>query len=234
MISGVPDNTSNYEEQKARNLIEKKTVINLIEAFAVAVKHYLRGEDGIRYEDLYHLVKFLPPYALPAGLPSVVDLSGTPTGRSSGGTRHSVSRSELRKSAEDQLPLPVTSEPRYSTSKSSKPRPGGENFLLPASIPPQRTIFDVFPFSLLVRHLIGWGKHVKGRKAANVRARERAISHNIPLEISLYLVGFELFCPAVADSSRLQSSYISALQNREGVDAGTNSEHSQETVLSPL
>lgn len=25
-------------------MIEKKTVINLVEAFAVAVKHYLRGE----------------------------------------------------------------------------------------------------------------------------------------------------------------------------------------------
>ena len=35
---------------KACALVEKKSVINLIEAFAVAVKHYLRGEDGIYYE----------------------------------------------------------------------------------------------------------------------------------------------------------------------------------------
>jgi putative membrane protein len=37
----MPDN-----EKKARVLVEKKTVLNLIDAFGVAVKHYLRGEDG--------------------------------------------------------------------------------------------------------------------------------------------------------------------------------------------
>jgi ion channel-forming bestrophin family protein len=56
------------DERRARNIIEKKTVINLIEAFAIAVKHYLRGEEGIQYIDLYHLVKFLPSYAFPAGV----------------------------------------------------------------------------------------------------------------------------------------------------------------------
>jgi hypothetical protein len=34
------------KETKARVLIEKKTVLNLIDAFGVAVKHYLRGEEG--------------------------------------------------------------------------------------------------------------------------------------------------------------------------------------------
>lgn len=41
---------SEEEEAKARSLVEKKSVINLLEAFAVAVKHYLRGEDGIYYQ----------------------------------------------------------------------------------------------------------------------------------------------------------------------------------------
>lgn len=35
---------------RAKMLVEKKTVINLLGAYAVAVKHYLRGEDGIYYE----------------------------------------------------------------------------------------------------------------------------------------------------------------------------------------
>jgi hypothetical protein len=35
------------EENKVRVLIEKKTVLNLIDAFSVAVKHYLRGETGM-------------------------------------------------------------------------------------------------------------------------------------------------------------------------------------------
>ena len=46
---------TNPDEVAARVLVEKKTVINLTEAFAVAVKHYLRGEEGIYYVDLYHL-----------------------------------------------------------------------------------------------------------------------------------------------------------------------------------
>jgi hypothetical protein len=37
------------EEVKTRVLIEKKTAINLLEAFAVAVKHYLRGEEGSKF-----------------------------------------------------------------------------------------------------------------------------------------------------------------------------------------
>jgi len=89
----TPDPPPNSEEGQtvedavARSLVEKKTIINLVEAFGVAVKHYLRGEDGIYYQfvayieggalshhfhrDLYYLVKFLPAYALPAGRPSL-------------------------------------------------------------------------------------------------------------------------------------------------------------------
>ena len=33
------------------------SVINLIEGFAVAVKHHLRGETGIYYDDLYYLLR---------------------------------------------------------------------------------------------------------------------------------------------------------------------------------
>jgi hypothetical protein len=35
------------EEKRVRVLIEKKTVLNLVDAFCVAVKHYLRGESGM-------------------------------------------------------------------------------------------------------------------------------------------------------------------------------------------
>ncbi|KAG2353035.1 Bestrophin, RFP-TM, chloride channel-domain-containing protein, partial [Suillus spraguei] len=52
----IPDNAypsaqaltdQQQEEYKAKTLIEKKSAVNLLEAFAVAVKHYLRDEDGI-------------------------------------------------------------------------------------------------------------------------------------------------------------------------------------------
>ena len=35
------------EEKRIRVLVEKKTVLNLVDAFCVAVKHYLRGESGM-------------------------------------------------------------------------------------------------------------------------------------------------------------------------------------------
>ncbi|KAI0349358.1 hypothetical protein OH77DRAFT_1582217 [Trametes cingulata] len=40
-----------------RVMAEKRTALGLIEGFVVAVKHHLRGEMGIYYEDLYPLVK---------------------------------------------------------------------------------------------------------------------------------------------------------------------------------
>lgn len=52
------------ERERAKALIEKRTIVNLLEAFAVASKHYLRAEGGIYYEDLYHLVKMLPKSVL--------------------------------------------------------------------------------------------------------------------------------------------------------------------------
>lgn len=188
-MPGAPGQTDSAEERRARTLLEKKTVLNLIEAFGTSVKHYLRGEEGIFYEDLYHLVKFLPPYALPAGLPSAVDVNEMPTNHSSDDTRHSTSRHGPKRSTEGRLPLPVTSEPRSPIS--AKFRSGDESFLLPARNPPQFAIFDVFPFSLLVKQLTKRGKDVGGKKAARLRAREHVISHNIPLEISLYLVRFQ-------------------------------------------
>jgi hypothetical protein len=65
-----------------------------------------------------------------------------------------------------------------------------EDYLLPARNPPRYSSFDVFPLSLFVQCLTKRGKDVKGKKGARARAKLRnsAISHNLPLEISLYLV----------------------------------------------
>ncbi|EIN05576.1 UPF0187-domain-containing protein [Punctularia strigosozonata HHB-11173 SS5] len=240
----VPDTTDGAskspEETKARSLIEKKTVINLLEGFAVAVKHYLRGEDGIHYVDLYHLVKHLPSYALPAGVPSAANLtdedilSPLPE-KPSEANGHHDGTSELRSvrsraSSNTSLPMPATA-PRASHPGGGRPRkpsvaappmsprsaasrfptasigPGEEGFLLPARTPPQYGLFDLFPFSLLVRFLDKKGKDVGGKKAARLRAKRRGRegSHNIPLEISFYL-----------------SSYVAALQQRKCLDPPTN------------
>ncbi|KAG6852778.1 hypothetical protein C0991_009177 [Blastosporella zonata] len=51
------------EQAELQVIIEKKTMINLIQAFSVAVKHFLRSEPGVYYQDLYPLICFLPRYA---------------------------------------------------------------------------------------------------------------------------------------------------------------------------
>ncbi|KAF9445947.1 UPF0187-domain-containing protein [Macrolepiota fuliginosa MF-IS2] len=38
-------------------MAEKKMALDLVEGFAVALKHHIRGELGVYYQDLYHLVK---------------------------------------------------------------------------------------------------------------------------------------------------------------------------------
>ncbi|KAF8488259.1 Bestrophin, RFP-TM, chloride channel-domain-containing protein [Gautieria morchelliformis] len=44
-------------EEIGQSMREKRIALELIEAFAVAVKHYVRGELGIYYEDLYPVVR---------------------------------------------------------------------------------------------------------------------------------------------------------------------------------
>ncbi|KAG2130681.1 Bestrophin, RFP-TM, chloride channel-domain-containing protein [Suillus clintonianus] len=223
------------EENKARTLIEKTSVVNLLEAFAVAVKHYLRGEDGIYYEDLYHLVKFLPTIPLPPTIPSVVDLTrprnsmGDDVPASPRSGQFHGSGLTRRAPAPGQLPLPNTA-PTPSTrvttfatdntlhvdgrsQKGEKYSTGPEElYLSPAMNPPKYSLFDLFPFSLLLRLLTKNGVdkngvYVKGRRAARLRAamRNGRNSYNIPLEISLYL-----------------GSYVSTLQSRKTIiDAPT-------------
>jgi ion channel-forming bestrophin family protein len=221
----LPDDTSGpqpLDQRKARALIEKKTVINLLEAFAISVKHYLRGEEGIFYEDLYHLVKFLPAYALPKGIGSTADFNDMRSLRS-GNSPHnrkppqsSIYQSKTLGSGVDisarsqsysapHLPLPASptrKQPDFlkpvsevavaQESLQEKPNLNGidDEYLLPSRIPPKYGLFDFFPFSLLVRRLTKRGVDVKGKKAARMRAKLKGsvISHNIPLEISLYLV----------------------------------------------
>lgn len=209
--------------------------------------------------DLYYLVKFLPAYQLPAGMPSAADLLQSEAelnsttspesdlqygnGPSSEGPRPSFasqasglhhrntpsSPAILPQHVNDVSPntprgLTINPDegkhigfsnlmsPRYIPSRRSvyeKERfilnkNEEESDLLPAYMPPKYSYFDLFPFSLLVKFLTEKGKEVRGKKAAKWRARLRnqAVSHNLPLEISLYIVSNDLlvFTPSVTDA----------------------------------
>jgi len=76
--------------------------------------------------------------------------------------------------------------------------------LLPSRTPPKSSLYDVFPISLIGKLLAQRGVEVSGKAQARARARKGITSHNIPLEITLYI-----------------SSYVSTLQSRKHLDAPT-------------
>ena len=168
---------------------------------SVAVKHYLRGEEDIYYVDLYHLTKFLPAYGLPAGRP-------TQAGYTEGGLTSGDPKLDTMGTAVG-LPLPATASSSRFKSVDTETA-SSEPDLLPAYDPPKSSIFDLWPFSAFVQALIKNGYTISGKKAARERAKQRPgkegeiVSHNVPLEITLYL-----------------SSYIAALQKRKVIDVPT-------------
>ncbi|KAI9234054.1 MAG: Bestrophin, RFP-TM, chloride channel-domain-containing protein [Podila humilis] len=52
-------------EKETRDLLEKKSAINLLVAFAYSTKHYLREEYGYNYEDMVDLLNNIPKYSIP-------------------------------------------------------------------------------------------------------------------------------------------------------------------------
>ncbi|KAF9113969.1 hypothetical protein BGX27_000432 [Mortierella sp. AM989] len=53
------------DETEIRDLLEKKSAINLLVAFAFATKHYLREEYGYNYSDMIDLLAHIPKYSIP-------------------------------------------------------------------------------------------------------------------------------------------------------------------------
>ncbi|KAG0216411.1 hypothetical protein BGX28_002881 [Mortierella sp. GBA30] len=53
-------------ETETRDLLEKKSAINLLVAFAFATKHYLREEYGYNYDDMADLLTHIPKYSIPS------------------------------------------------------------------------------------------------------------------------------------------------------------------------
>ncbi|CAE6413481.1 unnamed protein product [Rhizoctonia solani] len=55
-----PENSEASSEASTRILTEKRKIMDLVMAFGIAVKYYLRGEEGIEHEDFRGLVKNCP------------------------------------------------------------------------------------------------------------------------------------------------------------------------------
>ncbi|KAG0694489.1 Bestrophin, RFP-TM, chloride channel-domain-containing protein [Suillus ampliporus] len=225
-----PLSDEEMEQDQAKTLIEKKTVVNLLEAYAVSVKHYLRGEDGIYYDDLYPLISFLSPcsYSLPAIIPpanppelhrglthaSTYSHCSHNVPASPGTTQ--VPESPYHLSGSNQVPLASIPEDilRPANQNMTSAKEGtinsiellhNEEFIRPSAMRPMRSWRKAFPFSFFLWIWIIIKKDAGRAVGVNDPRRDfRSSKNNVPLEISLFL-----------------SSYISALQVRKTVDAPT-------------
>jgi len=179
-------------------------MINLLLAFAVSVKHFIRDEPGVYYEDLYPLISFLPRYANGA---TGVESEKLPLWHEDDQARHrhiTVPVTQLGADSASQNSSrggsPV-SDPEKALAQVACDRP-----LKPARNPPPTTIYDIIPILRFPR----WIVH-KITRTARARGRGKARRHNeyveshIPVEITLVLSNYTAWCmrkgllqPAVA------------------------------------
>jgi len=188
------------ENEKVRAMIEKKTMVNLVQAFSVSLKHYLRGEYGIYYEDLYHLLCILPKYNQvgPKAFSGIPQLPGKLASQDSSFVvevekAYSIGSEDgvPRPSSLFQLPTVQPADPMNPPTK-----------LLPGYNPPRKTAYDHFPFLKIFRTLAKGSMNVSGLRQAS--DRRYCPEENIPLEILWHL-----------------SLYLSTLQARKVIDVPT-------------
>ncbi|KAL7424403.1 hypothetical protein Q5752_000085 [Cryptotrichosporon argae] len=162
VLPAVPDDPAEKARDEARGLIEKRTVVRMAEAFAAALKHYLRGEEGTHYEDLYDLVNFIPALDFPSGLPDPTEAS----------MRAGLPRHRRPTVTAEQSATPSTKDMSPSVSRT---RPT----LRPARLDPDAfDIRDVWPIRLLFR---------SRRSAAGKTDSAGSAGHNVPLEIAMFM-----------------------------------------------
>ncbi|KAH8917547.1 UPF0187-domain-containing protein [Atractiella rhizophila] len=240
----VPEDPANIpEEEKVKATLEKKTMINIIEAFAISVKHYLRGEDGVFYQDLWPLVAYLPKYHLPSAIisdtemlstephednserlaPRPSDLSNTSQRRPStlmgtlGSTSASVSFADSKSALNQSFIKPNSHPVRMETLSAPLQHSGIPHPPIPLkpsrNPPPWNIIDDLFTFLIPIRSML---KYVS--KRARRKELERRKSNNMRKGRKR---------PALENENlpleliMLMSGYTSSLQRRKIIDVPT-------------
>jgi predicted membrane chloride channel (bestrophin family) len=200
--------------------IEKRTMINIVQAFSVSVKHLLRGEQGVYYRDLYPLISFLPRYAH-GHVGTIADsdeahklplwhlrdghdflLDEPPVNADAGPSSHS----NHRKFSTEKTVVPSVHSANSNAStahgKSKKkvydpeavlPQIPSEYVLKPARNPPETSVYDYFPFLRFFRWVAhGFKKRVLSEATHKKRRKAYAdvVESHIPLEISLVLSNY--------------------------------------------
>ncbi|EKM75838.1 hypothetical protein AGABI1DRAFT_64030 [Agaricus bisporus var. burnettii JB137-S8] len=188
--------------------VEKKTMINLIQAFSVAVKHFLRDEPGMYYEDLYPLICFLPRHVNTHLPHEKLPLWHSHEGFEEAATQVETTQQESLNGLQIDSTGKLGSWPsrgrrsRRSTfdPESVLPRVGSEHPLKPARNPPETRITDYIPLFRVFRWL---GQVILRRtrsqsELGGKRLRKRGqgidlVESHIPLEILLVLSNYSAF-----------------------------------------
>ncbi|KIJ43161.1 hypothetical protein M422DRAFT_779860 [Sphaerobolus stellatus SS14] len=215
----IANDAEKVRAERIKAVVEKRSMINLVQAFAVSIKHYLRSEPGIYYEDLYPLVSFLPRHST-----------------ASDPTQHDVlpmwleheKLSQSARSSTTSLPSTGTS-PRKNVVRSDSsyekalPQVVSEVPLRPSRLPPATKFYDYFPFLRIFKPV--WAvprwfyRRLTGRKKivdeeAGIRGwtgkikTPPLIDCNVPLEITMFLHSYVAF---VLRSGLAQPAVASAL-----------------------
>jgi len=182
-----------------QSAIEKKTMINLLLAFSVSVKHFLRDERGVYYEDLYPLISFLPRYAN-GGEPNDPKLPLWDEDRPESDRTIDMPTTELGRDGRDR----ENSEDSLRKRDIEKAAPTGkvpsEPLLKPARMPPVQTVYDYIPLFRFVRWLARTvSRRARAKQlAAGIKPKRRiyedVVQSYIPLEILLFLSNYTASC----------------------------------------
>ncbi|KAG0298288.1 hypothetical protein BGZ97_004126 [Linnemannia gamsii] len=127
-------------ETETRDVLEKKSCINLLVAFAFATKHYLREEYGYEYEDMVDLLTHIPKYSLPTSTQPMdwrTDIP-TPLGtlqQQGGQTSHLSEKSQQRQGVKISGVSTVGQAETRHRRQQSKRRALAFDFLTPTNIP---------------------------------------------------------------------------------------------------
>ncbi|QRW02772.1 bestrophin protein [Ceratobasidium sp. AG-Ba] len=209
------------KDAKLRAIIEKKSMINVVQAFSAAVKHYLRGESGVYYQDVYPLIAFLPQYAAESAqgdpdtrLPLWSDVTN------SGG--YHIPREE----GLDELPKGAFGRKKRKDFDPEKALPDvtpDHVHLAPARLPPQEGFFDYFPIFMPLRGLYKLlkrtaqkldddddGRQIQRSVWTGKKIQRPVVESVVPLELALYLSSYFNF---LLTEGLLQSATATGFNN---------------------
>jgi len=202
------------KDAKLKVIIEKSSMINLVQAFSVSVKHYLRGEPGVYYQDLYPLIAFLPQYAVQNAPADNTDKLPLWADDSNAGGHHLP-----RNGDSDQGGFKRKKGKTFDPEKALPDVTPDHIHLAPARNPPPTTFFDYFPVLMPIKTLYKLAKrlvarttddsHEDGERSAwtGKKVQRPVVESIVPLEIALHLSSYynflltnDLLRPAAATS----------------------------------